>query len=203
MIIKQESCWISNQGGPKSKKEPLILLTAPVKHSNRSTDSEWMWIDFRASFLTGWTLFLLAEKQDTGAKRRATFHHGFVIKRNPLATNHAQTRTHTASTRARCWCSFFLAAWANNRPVYFFTVCTTASRPGSCYSGEWLFFPVVCGNNGTQRPILHSDRGLLFLATARAAQDISQSFGCLWSAEPRVHLGRVFFSVCFQELDAY
>ena len=74
----------------------------------------------------------------------------------------------------------------------FFTVCTTASRPGSCYSSEWLFFPVVCGNNGTRRPILHGDRGLLFLATAWAAQDISQSFGCLWSVEPRVHLGGIF-----------
>lgn len=77
----------------------------------------------------------------------------------------------------------------------FITVCMTASRLESCYSSERLFFLVVCGNNGTKRPRLHTGRGLLFLATACAAQDITQSFGCLWSVEPWVYLKGSFQSL--------
>lgn len=137
------------------------------------------------------------EKRDIGAKRGPTSIMDPSLKK-PLATNH--TQTHTYSEHSSRMLVLFLPHSMGKQPTCVsFTVCTTASRPGSCYSSKWLFFPVVCGNNGTQRPILHSDRGLLFLATARAAQDISQTFGCLWSTEPWVHLwgGGIFQSLLF------
>lgn len=145
-----------------------------------------MWMDLRASFLTSWTF----ARGETGhwSQARATFHHGSIVKETP------RYQSHTYGEHSGRMLVLFLARSMGKQPTWvFFTVCTTASRPGSCYSSQWLFFPVVCGNNGTQRPILHSDRGLLFLATAWAAQDISQSFGCLWNIEPWVHLGGGLF----------
>lgn len=112
--------------------------------------------------------------------------------KKPLATNHIQTHAYGEHS-SRMLVLFLPRSMGKQLTCVYFTVCTTASCPGSCYSSKWLFFPAVCGNNGTQRPILHSDRGLLFLATAWAAQDISQSFGCLWSVEPLSSSGGDFF----------
>lgn len=67
-------------------------------------------------FLSRWTFACW----ETGywSQARATFHHGYVVKETPLLPI-AHKYTHTVSTRPASWCSFFLAAWANNWPVSF------------------------------------------------------------------------------------
>ncbi len=69
---------------------------------------------------------------------------------------------------AQKWCcSFFLSAWANNQPVIFGKVLHGDGRPGSCYYGEWLSFPLVWRSNDTKKKV--REWRCLFTLATRAA----------------------------------
>lgn len=144
-------------------------LSASVEHSKSRTECEWMngasW-----SFASGKTGY-----RSQGEGPRASW-----IWRYKEAPWY-KSQTHKQDVGALC----------SNRPV------SLSQQPAfqGAVTPASDFFPVVCKNNGTQRPEL----GLLFLATAWAAQPITESFGCPWSVEPWVG----WLSICYQALNAY
>lgn len=71
----------------------------------------------------------------------------------------------------RMWGLFFHAAWAMGKQptgLFFYESPWTPGHPGSCYSSEWLFFPLVWRSNHTERSVC-TDPRLFTLATSPAA----------------------------------
>lgn len=133
--------------------DPLVLFSAIIKTRNYKTKSEWVWTHIRASFLTSWT-------SACGDKVRVNLHHKSIVEESPSYQSHTDTHMQW------CWCLFLHTAQANNWAMSFSQSAWQPSVQRATTPASNFFFSIICGNDGTQRPALHSVRGLLFLSTA-------------------------------------
>ena len=136
--------------------------------------------------LTGWTLV-----GRNASQARATFHHESIVKRNPLATTHA----HTCSAHSGRMLVLFLPRSMGETTdlCLFHSLHDSPAVRGAVTPASDFFFPVVWGNNGTRGANAPQWLGVLFLATVRAAQDISQSSGRLVKLRAPNYSGGDFF----------